>query len=90
MQIYRKICWIFYVLICIKKPMACITSSIDLLYLTKTSWCRCIIFIKEYLILLICPFYFTIRLKNCLQVREGTSILLAALEILRNSAPMLP
>ena len=27
--------------------MACITSSIDLLYLIKTSWCRWIFFIKE-------------------------------------------
>ena len=31
--------------------MACITSSIDLLYLIKTSWCRWIISIKENLIL---------------------------------------
>ena len=38
--------------------MACINSSIDLLYLIKTSCCRWIIFIKENLILLICPFYF--------------------------------
>ena len=38
--------------------MACISSSIDLLYLIKTSWCRCIIFIKENLILLIWPFCF--------------------------------
>ena len=42
--------------------MACITSSIDLSYLIKTSWCRWITFIKENLILLICPFCFNIRL----------------------------
>ena len=68
--------------------MACITSSIDLLYLIKTSWCRWIIFIKENLILLICPFCFNIRLNNCLQLRVRSSILLVALEILRNSAPI--
>ena len=67
--------------------MACITSSIDLLYLKKTSRCRWIIFIKENLILLICPFCFNIRLNNCLQLRVRSSILLVALEILRNSAP---
>ena len=60
--------------------MACITSSIDLLYLIKTSWCRWIIFIKENLILLICPFCFNIRLNNCLQLRVRSSILLGALE----------
>ena len=76
----------FHILICIQKPMACITSSIDLLYLIKTSWCRWIIFIKENLILLICPFCFNIRLNNCLQLRVRSSILLVALEILRNSA----
>ena len=70
--------------------LACITSSIDLLYLIKTSWCRWIIFIKENLILLICPFCFNIQLNNCLQLRERSSILLVALEILRNSAPLLP
>ena len=42
--------------------MACITSTTDLLYLIKTSWCRWIILIKENLILLICPFCFNIRL----------------------------
>ena len=81
----------FDVLICIQKPMACITSSIDLLYLIKTtSWCSWVIFIKENLILLICPFCFNIRLSNCLQLRERSSILLVVLEILRNFAPMLP
>ena len=49
-----------------------------------------IIFIKENLILLICSFCFNIRLNNCLQARERSSILLVALEILRSSAPMLP
>ena len=68
--------------------MACITPSIDLLYLIKTFWCRWIIFIKENLILLIFPF-FNIRLDDCLQLREISSILLNALEILKNSAPML-
>ena len=48
--------------------MACITSSIDLLYLIKTSRCRWIIFIKENLILLICPFCFNIRLNNCFTI----------------------
>ena len=61
--------------------MACITSSIDLLYLIKLSWCRWIIFIKENLILLICPFCFNIQLNNCLQLRVRSSILLVALEI---------
>ena len=70
--------------------MGCITSSIDLLYLIKTSWCRWIIFIKENSILLICPFCFNIRLNNCLQLRVRSSILLVALEILRNSAQMFP
>ena len=70
--------------------MASIISSIDLLYLIKTSWCRSVIFIKENLILFICPFCFNIRLNNCLQVREKSSNLLVALEILRNSAPILP
>ena len=46
----------FDVLICIQKSMACITSSTDLLYLIKTSWCRQIIFFEENLILFICPF----------------------------------
>ena len=45
---YKKI---FDVLICI--PMACITSSIYLLYLTKTSWWGGIMLIKENLILAI-------------------------------------
>ena len=70
--------------------MACITSSIDLLYLIKTSRCRWIIFIKENLILLICPFCFNIRLNNCLQLRVRSSILLVALEILRNSCSNAP
>ena len=49
---------ILFVLVCILKwPMACITLSIDFLYLGKTSWCCWIIFIKENLIVLICPFY---------------------------------
>ena len=69
--------------------MASITSSIDLLYLIKTSWCRWIIVIEESLILLVCPFSFNILLYTCLQVRERYSILLVALEILINSAPML-
>ena len=64
--------------------MACITSSADLSYLIKTSWCRWIIFITENLILFISPFYFNI------QLRERSSILLVALEILRNFAPTLP
>ena len=42
------------------------------------------------MILRICLFYFNIQLNNCLQVQERSSILLVALEILRNSAPMLP
>ena len=42
--------------------MACITCSIDLLYLIKTSRCHWIIFIKENLILLICPSCFNIQL----------------------------
>ena len=70
--------------------MAWITSPIGLLYLIKTSWCRWIIFIKENLILLICSFYYNIRLNNCLQLRERSSILLVALGILRNSTSMLP
>ena len=78
------------VLICIQKSMVCIFSSIDLLYLIKTSWCHWIIFLKENLILLICPFCLNIRLSNCLQLQERSSILLVALEILRNSAPVLP
>ena len=80
----------FDVFICIKKPMACITSSTDLLYFIKTSWCHWIIFIKENLILLIYPCCFNIQLNNCLQLRVRSSVLLVALEILRNSAPMLP
>ena len=64
--------------------MACITSSTDLLYLLKTSWCRWIIFIKGNLILLICSFCFNIRLNNCLQLRVRSSILLVSLEILRD------
>ena len=65
----------FDVLICIYIRIACITSSIDLLYLIRTSWLRWIIFTKENLILLICPFCFNIRLDNCLQVRQRSSIL---------------
>ena len=61
--------------------MACITSSIDLLHLIKTSCYRWIIFIKENLILLLCPFCFNIPLSNCLQVRKRSSILLVALEV---------
>ena len=80
----------FEVLICIYKPMACITFSMDLLYLIKTSWCRWIICAEENFILLICPFCFKIRLNNCLQLQERSSISLVALEILRNSAQMLP
>ena len=79
----------FDVLISIYKPMACITSSTDVLYLIKTSWCHWIIFIKENLILLICPFCFNIRLKNCPQLRARSSIPLVALEILRNPASFL-
>ena len=41
--------------------MACIISSIDLLYLMETYWFRWIIFNKGNFILLICPFYFSIR-----------------------------
>ena len=80
----------FDVLICIYKPMAYITSSTDLSYLIKTSWCRWIIFIKKILVLLICPFCFNIRLNNYLKLRVKPSILLVALEILRNAAPLLP
>ena len=69
--------------------MACITFPADLLYLVKTSWCRWIVFIIESLILLICSFFFNILLNSCLQVRKRSSILLVALEILRNSAPIL-
>ena len=47
-------------------------------------------FFKENTILLICQFCFNIRLYNYLQVQERCSTLLVALEILRNSAPMLP
>ena len=47
-----------------------------------------IIFIKENLILLICPFCYNIRLNNCLQLKVRSSILLVVLEILRNSAPI--
>ena len=81
----EKIFLDFDVLIWIEKPMACLTSSIDLLYLVKTSWCHWIIFIKENLILFIFPFCFNIWLNNCLQLRERFSILLVALQILRNS-----
>ena len=70
--------------------MANIISSIDLLCLVKTSWCRWIIFIQENLIPLICPLCFNIRLSNCLQVRQRSSILLVAIEMLRNSATMPP
>ena len=70
--------------------MACITSSIDLLYLIKTSEYRRILFIKEDLVLPIFPFCFNIRVNNCLQLRERSSILWVDLEILRNFAPMLP
>ena len=73
-----------------KKQKVCITSSVDLLYLMKTYWCRWIIFIMENLILLVCLFYFNIWLNNCLEVRERSSILLVALEILWNSALMFP
>ena len=68
--------------------MAYITSLIDLLYLVKTSWCRWIIFTKENLILLICPFCFNIRLNNCLQLRVRSSILLVTLEKLCSSTPI--
>ena len=44
--------------------MACITSLINLLYLIKPSWCHWIIFTKENLITLICPFCFNIRLMH--------------------------
>ena len=57
--------------------------TFDLLYLIKASWCRWIIFINQFLILFIFPFCFNIRLKNCLQVKERSSIFLFALEILR-------
>ena len=70
--------------------MACITSSVDLLSLIKTFWCHWIIFIKENFIFLICPFCFNIRPNNCFQLQVRSSVLLVALEILRNSAPMLP
>ena len=52
----------FGALICILKPMTCITCSIDLLYLIKTSRCRWVIFVKEILILHICPSCFNIQL----------------------------
>ena len=70
--------------------MACITSSVDLLYSIKTSGCCWILFIKENLILLISPFSFNIRLNHCLQLRERSSILLVALEInkLCSNAPI--
>ena len=71
--------------------MACITSSIDLLYLIKTSLCHWIIFIKENLILVICSFHFNnTQLNNYLQVQERSSILPVVLAILRNSTQMLP
>ena len=80
----------FEVLIFIQKPMGCITSSADVLFLIKTFWCRWIIFIKENLILLICPFssfaHFSIRRNNCLQLQKKYSVLLVALEILRHSS----
>ena len=60
--------------------MAFITSSVDLLYLVKTSWCCWIIFIKENLMFLIRPFCFNIQ----------SSIVLVALKILSNSGPVLP
>ena len=50
---------------------------------------RWIIFIKEILILLICPFCFNIRLNNSLQVRERSLVLLVPLKSPRNTAPML-
>ena len=50
---------------------------------------RWIIFIKESLILLICPFCFNIRLNNSLQVRERSLVLLVPLKSPRNTAPML-
>ena len=37
----------FHFLIYIQKPIACITSSMDLLYLTKTSWCCWIILLRK-------------------------------------------
>ena len=52
----------FGALIRILKPMTCITFSIDLLYLIKTSRCRWVIFIQEILILLIWPSCFNIQL----------------------------
>ena len=52
--------------------------TFNFLYLTKTSWCRFIIFIEESLILLVYPFCFNIRLNKCLQLRERSSILLVA------------
>ena len=55
----------------------------------KTPWCLWITFIKESQILLICPFSLNIRLNNCLQLWERSSILIAALQILRNPVPML-
>ena len=71
--------------------MACITFSINLLYLIKTSLCHWIIFIKENLILVICSFHFNnIQLNNYLQVQERSSILPVVLAILRNSTQMLP
>ena len=57
----------FWSVICILKPMVCITSLTDLLYLIRTS-CRWIILIKKNLFLHIWPFCFTIRLHNCLQL----------------------
>lgn len=72
-------CQILDDLICIQTPMACISSSVHLLYLIKTPWCRWVIFIKGNLILLICPFCFNIQLNNCLQLRDRSSIILVAL-----------
>ena len=82
----QKICKIFDVLIFnLYLETEGIMSSISLLYLIKTSWCRWIIYFKEKLIL-ICPFCFNMRLKNCLLVQERSSILLVALEILKSSS----
>ena len=69
--------------------MALITSSNNLLYLMKTSWCDWIILIKENFIV-IRSFCFNIQLIDCLQVQEKYPILLFAQKILRNSAPILP
>ena len=61
--------------------MACIISSIDLLYLMETYWFR-------WIILFFLFAHFTLAFD--IQERERSSVLLIALEILRNSAPVLP